>query len=149
EEIHCWFDQVTIRKRWFPPPLAVASRHYAHQNVVNGRKVTEHARYLVAAGNPQRGTLVHCKFHDVASQKFDRAAGWLGRPCELSHQRRLACAIRANDGMDLALRYVQIDRAVGDDPTIFLAQAPNAQDRVHGVRARMTPGSQPQIPLWA
>ena len=78
---------------------------------------------------------------DVFAAQADAARVGLERSGQLADQRRLAGAVRADDGMDFARVDVEVERIGGDQSAEALGQAAHLEQRHAGRRLDSTPAS--------
>jgi len=88
-------------------------RLHRQRHVVEGGEFAQHRGDLEGARQPEPHPGMRGQARDVAAGKLDGAGVWLEVAGELAHQRGLARAVGADQGMNLAGPDVDRDRIGG------------------------------------
>ena len=129
-----------------PPAVAADDREV---EVVLDRQPGEEPGLLVRARDAQPRAHARGQVRDVGAHQVDRAARGLEVPGDQVEQRRLARAVRAQDGAALAVRDVEIDVAHGLHPAEAPADPPQAEDRAGALGSDGQPSLQSRVSCHA
>ena len=113
-------------------PLEVqhaASVGVPQDDVLHHRVGVHQLAVLVHHADPQLDGIQRRLQLDFLAADVDLAFVRLHEPVDDLHQRGLARAVFAQDGMDLAGAHLKVDRVVGDDTGIPLGYPPQLQNR--------------------
>jgi hypothetical protein len=101
--------QVLILSGRFPTTKTVAVvRLCGHRDVFDGAKIRKHRADLIGARQTEQGASVDGKMRDVPAKEFNSAGVRLELSDQLIVERRLAGAVRADDGMYFSLGNIEI-----------------------------------------
>src|SRR5438309_2888360 len=112
------------------PELRVHSAVLPQTHVVERRHVLEQPDVLEGPRDPERRHLVRLRAGDLAALEDDLPGGWRKDAGDAVEERRLPCAVRADQSEDLAL--LDLERHVVDchEPSEPLRHVIDAQDRL-------------------
>ncbi len=108
-------------------------RLHRQRHIVERGEIEKQRGDLERTREPERAAPMHRQRGDVATVKADRARVWCNLAGELSDQRGLAGAVRADDGMQLARRNGERDAVGGHNATEALGETFDREQRIsHG-----------------
>ena len=119
-------------------------RLHRERDIVERGEIAEQRRDLERARQPEMAAAIGRQRADVAAVEADAAALRRDFAGEEADQRRLAGAVRADDGVEFAARNIERDGVGGDDAAEALGQAFDLQQRFgHGARLSNRPAMPP------